>query len=620
PREAATQETMGSWENPTGESTGKFHDQKSGIDEKTGENYNNTESDVCHNLYGGGNMACTVKGNTFVYMSSAPTAPAGFSDTDYYKAAISNVAKPHFSSFGGGFGVLAKVEGNAHSDINLNQGSGMHSIIGGGLNGPIGGYTDVHVGNNPQSLVHFVYGGGYYAPCHSTNVQITRGTIVEDVFGGSLMGSINDGGELTDIATQLTIGLKNEGEGSSVIIKNENDATLREYKYADLKNQITIMGNVYGGNDVSGAVNGIAKLTLNGGTVKGDVYGAGNGDHLGYYEPGIGNYSEGKNNNYYVVDHSEDNGPSGDTYKGRPQTTGGVDLTLAGNTETERVTVLGQVFGGGNSCTIGQWETNLSSKYEGDPHKWRDDPAYFLGGGKLHVTLGSHVTIGRTHAQLADAADGSKYLNNESENVSGLYMGCSGRHLATQNTDKDDHYYHHYYDKVTAKYWPGFAVYSTEGDGKTLLSRAEGLKSFNAYLNNILVWTDDVQLSIADDAEDIWLANFVGGGFRGSMKAMTAEGQFHYTLPRGVTVGHGIVGGAYNTDVVYRIFATSDGHNYVEESGHYKYLTEVGSLTQYDATSNPEGDYHHIEYAADGTTPTGIIRFYYDGGMLKSNA
>lgn len=606
PRVVADAEHMGSWGNPTGEDTGTFPaQQNAGI-------YRNTESDIAHNLYGGGNIACTVGGNTHVYMDGAPTAPANFSSTDYYRTAIANVAKPHFSVFGGGFGAYAKVTGQSYSDINLAQGTGLHSIIGGGMNGPVGGICHVHVGSNTGSLIHHVYGGGYYAPCQGTVLDITRGNILENVFGGAVMGNINADGNLADIATKTTIGLQT---GATLNLTDEDGATIRSYTQSAHANQIIIGGNVYGANDVSGAVHGIAQLNIYGGTVRGNVYGAGNGDHIGYYVPGELRYDLGAHaNNYYAVDHSADHGtvnatgPKGNTYVGRPQTLGGVNLTLAGNSESERVTVLGQVFGGGNSCTIGQWNEALlnDAKYHGNPHLVRDDPDYFQGGGTLNISLGSHLTIGQTNDALA--LD-SPYRNEDGDNVSGFYLGCSGAHLATQDKAKTDNYYHHYYDTPTAKYWPGFVVYAD--GGSTPLTRDEGIRSFNAYLNNILVWTDDVNLTFADGAEDIFLANFVGGGFRGSMKTKTASKKFVYTLPEQVTVGNMVIGGAYNTDVVYHIFRTTDGHIYTESDGHYEYLTDLGGLTQGQ-------DYDLVEYGATDNVK-GIIRFRYDGGILSSN-
>ncbi len=634
------------YEQMLAEVTGRFLDQSSASDKR------NTESDITHNLYGGGNMACTVKGNSHVYMTGAPIAPADFSTTDYYKECIANVAKPHFSVFGGGFGINAKINGNALSDINLVRGTGFHSIIGGGMNGPVGGMCKVHVGNDPLSRVHHVYGGGYYAPCEKTELNITRGTIVQDVFGGSVMGNItpykrdNDGNLILDgegnpqpdvnlYATKTVIGLQDGGAGrhSSVDLDDEHGYVLRSYTYTDHKNEITIGGNVYGANDVSGTVNGLASLTIYGGTIQGQVYGAGNGNHVGYYVPNELKYNMGAHGtaNYYYVDHStHNNGPKGNTYVGRPQTIGGVELTLEGNTEAERVKVLGQVFGGGNSCTIGAWDKSMlaeEGKYHGDPHLTRDDPDYFQGGGKLYVNIGSHVTIGRTHTELADAADGSTYIDN-GENVSGLFMGCSGRNLATQNGDYEhDNYYHHYYNYNAGKYYPGFAVGDELGKEMT---RAEQLKPFQAYLNNVMIWTDDVRLRINNHdgsaAEDVWLANFVGGGFRGSMRAKTAEGTFDYVLPEGVTIGHTVVGGAYNAHVKYHLFESDTHDNFIDgdNDGVYDYATEVpGGWTKVDP-DDPAGAGEYIdelhEDPDDPTKITSILRYNFNGGILSENS
>lgn len=597
------------WEKYWDAASGTFKNQSSAVADR------NTASDICHNLYGGGNIACIVEGNSHVYMAGAPKAPLGFNTSQYWMDCVANVAKPHFSAFGGGFGANAKILGNAYSDINLNEGSGFHSIIGGGMNGPVVGTCQVHIGSHPtQSIIHYVYGGGYYAPCGGTKLEITRGYIASNVFGGAVMGNINvknGANPTTDIATRTIIGLK---EGTSIDLKDEGGTILRSYAYSDHKNQITIGGNVYGGNDVSGTVNGIASLTIYGGTVKGDVFGAGNGDHIGYYVPNDLLYDLGAHgtDNYYFVNHGP--GYTGNTYVGRPQTTGGVEVTLEGNSVEERVRVLGQVFGGGNSCTIGTWDKDLLASYGSNPHLTRDDPNYFLGGGKIDMNLGSHISIGRTHKQLSQDADGEYYLS-EGENVSGLYMGCSGRHLATQDGAVSNNYYHHYYDAHAQRYYPGFAV--ADEFGNTMV-REEQLKPFQAYLNNIMVWSDNVHLNISEEAEDIWLANFVGGGFRGSMRTQTLSGKFDYYLPQGVTVSHTIVGGAYNSHVKYHSFEFKPDGSFVDADGDgiYDYATEV-----------PEGwvlgrDYLGLLYE-DKEHPekvTGILRYNFNGGMLSENS
>ena len=442
-----------------------------------------------------------------------------------------------------------------------------------------------------------MYGGGLYATIGTkddstkgkTNVHITGGNI-DNVYGGGVMGDIMT-------STNVNIGLKDASLSFDGRSHNKEN------------NKVTILMSVYGANDVSGHVP-TANITHNGGTIDQNIYGAGNGDYRGYYTPNLCDYAEGENDNYFIVNHPGDDANSGPTYKGRPQTDN-VSITLGGNSDSDKAVVLGQVFGGGNSCTMGKWVTPIASdKHNGDPHAWRDDPEFFEGGGKLNVKINSHVAIGYDNTTLASASDDIKEMyTRNGENVSGLFMGCSGDVLATQSTAEDDYDYHHYYDATTKKYWPGFAVFDNSGQP---LSREDGLASFKAYLNNILVWSNDVTLSIDNAAEDIWLANFVGGGFRGSMKRKDGNA-YQWTLPAGVTVGNCVVGGAYNTDVVYRVFDTeSDMHTYKTQDGHYLYRTELKPEWK-------EGeDYHHLEKDASGNT-TAIVRFYFDGGILSND-
>lgn len=509
-----------------------------------------------YNIYGGGNIASQV-GETHVYVtkgmvSNASDGSESFLDNDRFESGEAGMAQAYyhegqmyFCIFGGGYGKNTSVTGDTWVDFNIGDGTGIKDItetnieddllayqsyldvIGGGFNGTVGGNTNVHVGGN--AMCRNVYGGGLYATIGNkgrgetgeTNVHITGGNI-DNVYGGGVMGDIMT-------STNVNIGLK---EASLSFDNRSHNKDNRK---------ITILMSVYGGNDVSGHVPQ-ANITHNGGTVDQNIYGAGNGDYTGYYTPNLCDYADGENDNYYEVDHSAEGGPKGNTYKGRPQTED-VNITMGGNSNTDKAIVLGQVFGGGNSCTIGKWqEISPTDKHQGDPHKWRNDPTYFLGGGQLNITLNSHVAIGRTNAVLA-ALDKEKpsekeildaYTNESGENVSGLFMGASGSVLATQS---DAANYHHYYDSSAHAYKPGFS--STDGED-----------SFKAYLNNILIWSDNVNLTFGDDAEDIWLANFVGGGFRGSMKRKEAT-NFSWTLPAGVTVGNCIVGGAYNADVHY---------------------------------------------------------------------
>lgn len=564
-----------------------------------------------YNIYGGGNIASQV-GETHVYVtkgmvSNASDGSDSFLDNSRFDRNEAGMAQAYyhegqmyFCIFGGGYGKNTSVTGDTWVDFNIDGMVDIKStaiendlleyqsyldVIGGGFNGIIGGNTNVHIGGN--AMCRNVYGGGLYATIGNkgrgetgkTNVHITGGNI-DNVYGGGVMGDIMT-------STNVNIGLK-----SALDFDTHN--------YTANNDHIAILMSVYGANDVSGHVP-TANIIHNGGEIDQNIYGAGNGNYRGYYTPNHCAYADGENDNYYEVTHAGDPANCGRTYKGRPQTDN-VSITMGGNSAGDKAVVLGQVFGGGNSCTIGRWVTpTVGDKHDGDPHKWRDDPAYFLGDGTLNITLNSYVTIGQPNSSVTE-----DYKNEDGENVSGLFMGCSGDVLATQTLDPEDYNYHHYYDANTKKYWQGFAVY--KDGGSTPMTREEGQKAFDAYLNNILMWSDDVNLNIANDAEDIWLANFVGGGFRGSMKRKTKT-SFEWSLPAGVTVGNYVVGGAYNTDVVYRIYKTSDGHNYNTDSdGNYIYLTDVGTMTQ-------GTDYDHIIYGATENVK-GIARFMYAGGVL----
>lgn len=444
------------------------------------------------NVYGGGEVA-RVEGSTAVTVLDA-VVPEFDSDT--------LLSSPKYSVFGGGLGKTAIVTGNTSVDVSFDKkGNSLFEVVGGGMNGSVGGTCNVHIGGVKSSAIYNVYGGGYYAPVGNTSLVITSGNITNDVYGGGVMGSVVGTGA-NDGTAATKIGMRTADADISI---NGN-----KYTFASQKNQITIGGNVYGGNDVSGSV-GTAQVAINGGTIGHDVYGAGNGNHPGYTNPEYMEYMDSEHDDVYELVH-------GDTlYKFRPRTTN-VDLKIAGNegsdffdaATVDKVRILGRTFGGGNSCNVGNW----------------NDDGSFDGYGTLSITIGNHVQLGTQ--------------SDSHEEPNGLFMGSNGQYLVTQPKQDDpekeekEKYYHYYYD---SSYKSGFA----DGDEE----------SFKAFVDNILTWTDDVQLNFADDVEDVWMSNFVGGGFRGSMKAKTASGKFHYSLPEGLTVANTVIGGAFNANVDY---------------------------------------------------------------------
>lgn len=519
-------------------------------------------------------------------------------------------------------------------------------IVGGGYNGKVHGSTNVKVSGDV--VLRKVYGGGYYSSVGNANVHIKSG-IFNRVYGGGLIGNVY--GKAT-----MTIGQKQDGE---------SEADRRKQYVANMT--LVIKDAVYGGNDVSGTVGTTApgahtqtnpdnhvtynvfypvddpdhgvRLNIYGGLVLGDVYGAGNGNHPGYGNPNYMQfgYSQHPSENYRkVIEEGQlavTNDHYGHVYKYRPRT-GRVVVNIAGNEganfndaiTVDKVRIWGRTFGGGNSCNVGIWNGKMDDIRENysdvdwdfgkteEQNKsanaaWHPGDNY-LGGGSIYMNIGSHVQLGNR--------------NDSHETPNGLFMGSNGEHMITQHTDIEQaKYYHQYYDLDTKKYWPGFPVYQ---DGSAAhISREAGRRSFKAFINTITTKSDNVNLNIKnfDDtaAEDIWMSNFVGGGYRGSMQATTEDGVFKYTLPEGVTVGHAIVGGAFNAHVIYRIYATTDGHNYettTDGKGNtvYRYeydLSKAGTKgTDYRDTIT--------EVGPTGTDETHFIRYNFDGGMLAHDS
>lgn len=543
-----------------------------------------------HNIYGGGNAASTIGGYSAVVVHKGMIDDEEFLNSQEFQTIYTLEGTPHYSIFGGGYGSNTIVKGNTYIEYapNFNgvkqltetkvwhAGQSGMDIVGGGFNGKVNGNTLVHVGG--YAVARNVYGGSYYGDIREgTNALISSGNI-DNVYAGSLMGNIEQSTANTyGLGTHAYIGLLSGEVHTDAVIDAIYSGGFKYNSSSELWNnsQIFIMNNVYGGNDVSGEVL-YANTSIHGGKIMGSVYGAGNGNYRGYYDPDFCFFADGQDDNYFTATA----GSKGTTrtYKFRPHTSN-VSVDLAGNSETDRAYIYGQVFGGGNSTNIGNYDRDLRLTYkagiESEITAYKtgkgyadtncygtteasvmDDPEYFRGDeGSLTVTVHSHVTIGHID-QL------------QRNNSTGLFMGNNGQNLLTQSLDPDNAYYHRYYDAQAGKYLPGFPRYTDPDD------MAKGQQMFNAYMNSILS-SAKVTLTIAPDVEDVWMANFVGGGLRGSMKAFTdATGTygFYYYLPPGVTVGGNVVGGSFNAIADYYDYSLS-GNEYAINNGEYSLTT-----------------------------------------------
>ncbi len=649
------------------------------------------------NIYGGAYHNGYVGGNTKVNITASPlTYTESLGENAVFTDLWNDITVRRFCVYGGGYGEQTLVKGNARVDINITEESLRHSITepsldditsiamgqtffdvaGGGYSGDVGYWAtasgtavssltsptlddyDHYVGGNidieiqGSPIIRKVIGGGFYAQCNKTEMFVREGQIKE-IYGGALMGYVHDNG-------RMHIGNRSVEPTDSATVAARNA-------------RLFVTGNIYGGNDVKGIVgtnkwwdiftdehdfcdgrestdggplfcadvtdrdNKGVTMSLNGGTVKGNVYGAGNGHYRGYYVPGWARYGDGPDRQYRKAllpgktPGSTNENDYGRVYRCRPMV-GKVTMHISGNSAQDRVTILGDVFGGGRSCTIGQWNTALPF----------EDPRRLSRGGFLHMNLGSHVTVG-----------GSLYMGSEGDGFDENHTVPSGVTLSSFDGSKTTEldkmgavaYDHWYYNTDLKYYVPGYPE-PGKRDGNFGLYGGHMLRSYvkNIEMNgdveltfyNMPFETDADGKPVTDfdadgneyvkrkrwlpgelalyqyDAEDIILGNFFGGGSCGSMTnnnvmwwdydagAPTSDPStatdpekkgsiYRYCLPEGITVLDRIVGGSEMA--TNRVYGFSDNYTKMEQTDDNLHYTFEGGMV-----THASYDYYLIVY------------------------
>ena len=512
---------------------------------------------VNHNMYGGGNLACVVEGNSYITMTkgmlnnqetvSATANPdGGFFATKEWKEVYYKTGSPYFCVFGGGYGKQAVINGSTNLDVALEDNNNhvhiedipdrvegeeyLHfipnqsvmDIVGGGYEGKVIGQTNVNIGGG--TFARRVFGGGQYNSVYTSNVNINS-IDCEDVFGGGMMG---------DIEKTVNVNIGTEGAAA-----NEN---------------IHIHGNVYGGNDVAGYVNltdkqqgaevvfqdnggeGI-KVKIRGGHIYGNVYGAGNGDYLyaldkaGNTSPTVNEYYvSGSNNKYDLVftvpmrSTIATNASSAteaqkivNLNSWRPLTNK-VTVDIAGKNASSKPDIRGNVYGGGNSATVVKTDANS------------------------HVTInvGSYIELG------------------------GIFLGCDGEQLFSQTNTKN--YIRAIKDidgiDVNASInWDN----ANNRDIKQIYLPADAATRKKAYPHILDLYFQPVAMSLRPQIKwcvdnngverptnltNTTIGSFVCGGNRGNMDVVPdANGNVvKVEFPAGLTITDKIVGGCYNAN------------------------------------------------------------------------
>lgn len=543
---------------------------------------------IDHNIYGGGNLACQVKGNTYITLTKGllkkttgvrpgdvtSAADYNFFASDEWKEVFNKVGSPHFAVFGGGYGENTNILGDTHIDANMTgytedpeditlvKGEeykhfvseySVMDLVGGGYSGKVTG--DTYVTSNGL-FCRRVFGGGFYNSVKNTNVNITV-IDSQDIFGGGLMGDVEN-------STNVTIGTDN--------------ATTNKEPY--------VHGSIYGGNDVSGYVNikldddgffadnngSGTNITIRGGQIDGNVYGAGNGNYL-YALDRKGNTKVTVNEHYrlnpddpeseefdlvYTVPMRE----SMPSYKSasdaakivninswRPLTNK-VSINIKGNSTTDRTVIKGDVYGGGNSATVLKVYNSDKTSMVGD----------------VNMNIGSNVSIGRVFMgcngdELFTASEDNAFMTNFRK-LNGDILGVRGD---LNLSDKIDWLNDPSNKGISTLYLP------TKNEERPLIYPHLLDLYFQPVEMDIqgkLLWNGTEE---GTNLTNCTIGTFCCGGNRGNMNIYPQTtgdkvgNVFEYTFPEGLTITDKIVGGCNNA-------------NYEWKSGEEKVYHEGGYL------------------------------------------
>lgn len=518
---------------------------------------------INHNIYGGGNAACTVEGSTYVTMNKGllktktATIP-GYNDlllfeSNEWKEVYQKVGSPQFAVFGAGYGENTVVANDTHINMQMTDaGSGTISgmtdivegeeykhflgnlsvmdIVGGGYSGKVTGNTNVTT--TGDVFARRVFGGGFYNTVFSSNVNIEH-IDCHDIFGGGLMGDV-------EVATNITVGNKTTGGD---------------------KDNIYIHGNIYGGNDVSGYINmslnnggyfqetdagGGTNISIYGGNIDGNIYGAGNGDYL-YALDREGN-DKVTVNEHYPLDPDDANSQKFDlvytvpmretmpSYKSasdaakivninswRPLTNR-VNINIEGASGDD-VTIKGDVYGGGNSATV-------LKVYDVDG---------IAKTGDVKFNIGNNVNIKR------------------------VFMGCNGDKLFTASADNAFLADFQKLNKLQLDEPIDWENDPSNHGISTLYLPTENEQRPIIYPNLLDLYFQPVEMDIQADvkwngtADGAGLSNctistFCCGGNRGNMNVYpVTEGEkagnvIDYIFPAGLVITDKIIGGCNNAN------------------------------------------------------------------------
>lgn len=556
---------------------------------------------VNHNIYGGGDKTCVVgerdkdgnlvenSGNTYIKLEKGllhdnTQLLSGISTTQFFssnewKEIFNKVGSPHFCVFGGGFGEKTFVLSDSHIEVameargSINKGNdiikgeeykhffsdySMMDIVGGGFSGQVNGTT--HIYGAGGASCRRVFGGGFYSSVKATDINI-KAIDCHDIFGGGFMGDV---------------------EKETKVVIGSQDSKTSTFGNDD----IYIHGNVYGGNDVSGAVNIVldsngyfkdnggtgTNVNIYGGHIYGDVYGAGNGNYQ-YALDKKGN-KKVTVNEYYPVNPNDSESetiplvytvPMRETMPSymaasdaakivninswRP-ITNKVNIDIKGNSTSDIITIDGDVYGGGNSASV-----KKVHDYDSDNQE-----------GAIKINIGNNV------------------------NIRSVFMGCNGEALFAKSEDND---FMNKFQKLNGDVENGKELNladtidwindpSNKGISTIYLSTENAQRPL-VYPHLLDLYFQSVETDIqgqltwngsesGDGLTNCTIGTFCCGGNRGNMSVYpnSVGNVVDYTFPAGLVITNKIVGGCNNANYNYKDLVTHKG-GYLLGNTHSEY-------------------------------------------------
>lgn len=551
---------------------------------------------VNHNIYGGGDKTCVVgekdkdgnlvanSGNTYIKLEKGllhdnTQLLSGVSNTQFFssnewKEIFNKVGSPHFCVFGGGFGEKTFVLSDSHIEVameargSINKGNdiikgeeykhffsdySVMDIVGGGFSGQVNGTT--HINGAGGASCRRVFGGGFYSSVKATDINI-KAIDCQDIFGGGFMGDV---------------------EKETKVVIGSQDSKTSTFGNDD----IYIHGNIYGGNDVSGAINIVldsngyfkdnggtgTNVNIYGGHIYGDVYGAGNGNYL-YALDKKGN-KKVTVNEYYPVNPNDSESetiplvytvPMRETMPSymaasdaakivninswRP-ITNKVNIDIKGNSTSDIITIDGDVYGGGNSASVQKSDNQV---------------------GAIKINIGNNV------------------------NIRSVFMGCNGEALFAKSEDND---FMNKFQKLNGDVENGKELNladtidwindpSNKGISTIYLSTENAQRPL-VYPHLLDLYFQSVETDIqgqltwngsesGDGLTNCTIGTFCCGGNRGNMNIYpNAKGNvINYIFPEGLTITDKIVGGCNNANYNYKDLVTHEG-GYLLGNTHSEY-------------------------------------------------